>query len=74
MKQFASCMELRTPDPCPPVLRTASRPVSSYPSTPRWNSTRPGRLRSREVHFTRNRTGAAAGSPIIRRRAGWTNW
>ena len=29
MKQFASCMELRIPDPCPPVLRTTSRPASS---------------------------------------------
>src|SRR5262249_12347997 len=42
MKQLASLMDFRIPEPCSPVGFTASEPSAPRVRTPRWNSVRPG--------------------------------
>src|SRR5207237_832637 len=42
MKQLASLIDLRIPEPCSPVGFTTSAPPASRLTTPRWNSVRPG--------------------------------
>src|SRR5471030_1580708 len=74
MKQFASLMDLRIPDPCSPVGLTSSAPPAARVSTPRWNSVRPGAFFNRIVHIARKvGTGYTGFAPISTSSASRTN-
>ena len=52
MKQLASDIERRMPEPCSPVTRTRQAPLASWYRMPRWNSVRPGAFLSARVQGT----------------------
>src|SRR6185295_15178375 len=75
MKQLASLMDLRIPEPCSPVGFTLSDPSAARVRTPRWNSVRPGAFFSFAVHVARKvGTGATGSAPISTSSASRTNW
>ena len=65
-------MELSTPEPWLPVVRTCSVPSAAVVTRPRWYSVRPGFLRMGSVLMARSIGGAARVHPIMRSRAGRT--
>jgi hypothetical protein len=65
MKQFASLIDLRMPEPCSPVGRTASEPSDARVRIPRWNSVRPGIFFSRAVQVAEKvGTGSTGSAPM----------
>ena len=65
-------MELSTPAPCGPVLRTCSTPSVLSLTMPRWYSVRPGFLRMASALRARSSGSGAARAPIMRSSAGRT--
>ena len=66
-------MELSTPEPWLPVVRTCSAPSGPAVTMPRWYSVRPGFLRMASVLRALASGGAHSVLPIMRSRAGRTN-
>jgi hypothetical protein len=75
MKQLASLIDFRIPEPCSPVGRTASWPSAPRVRMPRWNSVRPGAFLRRAVHVAvKVGTGSTGFAPISTSSASRTNW
>ncbi|OIQ70822.1 hypothetical protein GALL_475640 [mine drainage metagenome] len=65
-------MELSTPEPWLPVVRTRKLPSGALSTMPRWYSVRPGFLRRVCVLCALSSGGSARMQPIMRNRAGRT--
>ena len=72
MSPLACTMELSTPEPWLPVVRTCRLPSGPVVTVPRWYSVRPGFLRMASVLVARSSGGAVRVLPIMRSRAGRT--
>ncbi len=72
MSPLACTMELSTPEPWLPVVRTCRLPSGPVVTVPRWYSVRPGFLRMASVLVARSSGGAVRVLPIMRSSAGRT--